>query len=59
MLPEICRQKSDETVSEFGGYIREYVRRAKLYELEDELTRDFFLSRLEDTEIKKKFFDER
>ena len=59
MLPEICSQKSDESVAEFGGRIREYTRRTKLYELEDELTKDFFLSGLEDTEIKEKLFAER
>ena len=46
-------QKSDESVSEFGGRIREYARRAKLAELEDKLTRDFFLSGLEDPGIRK------
>ena len=51
-------QKSDESVVEFGGRIREYARRAKLYELEYELTRDFFLNGLEDSEIKEKLFDE-
>ena len=41
-------QEPGESVAEFGGRIREYARKAKLYELEDELTRDFFLSGLED-----------
>ena len=52
-------QKSDESVAKFGGCIRECAWRAKLYELENELTKYFFLSELEDTEIKEKLFNER
>ena len=52
-------QQPGESVAEFGRRIREYGRKAKLYELEDELTRYFFLSGWEDREIKEKLFDER
>ena len=40
-------QKPDESVAEFGRYIREYARRVKMDELEDGLTNDLFLVRLE------------
>ena len=59
ILPGLCVPEVRRNVAEFGERIKEYDRRAKLYDLEDERTRDFFLNGLEDSGTKEKLFDER